>query len=429
MAHRRVGDVPPASREAAVLVSESVRALATMAAAVGAACDEGAVLDAFARWASRVISARRCSVALRVPPEHYTLVTVVGEQAETPPGVTMRLAESFVGRVITTGVGMDFDSATSEIEVHRRLAAAGVGYIVLTPLLVGGEVIGSLNVGYTDRAAAPPEVIDLNRSVAAILAANIERRRLDERLGAAVAEVRAASSRAQHLTKLGERLLGCSDRDDVIAALTSHLPPVLAADYAAIGRYDPERALLRYAVVHPQRRFTELTPSEGQLVAEAMSQGELLYVPDIGRTHYRERAELVRSGLAAVVAVPTFVGGEVRGVFVIARRQRAGFSAEERDAVRQVAAFLSAALARAMARGPCSHGAGGHVTERVREQLATAEVLAATLAATPLDPAQASLVQLLTAALGAVRAEAGATLLPAPLESLDSVIARLLRRG
>src|SRR5690606_23848462 len=148
-------------------------------------------------------------------------------------------------------------------------------------------------------------------------AANIARRRLDERLTAALAAVREVSSRGQHLTRLGEALLACGTRDAVVGVLATHLLHVLPVDYAAIARFDAATGVLRGVVVHPERRFADLALADGQLVAEAMEQREVLYVPDIGPTHYAERAVLSQSGLASVLAAPVLVDGEPRGMFVV----------------------------------------------------------------------------------------------------------------
>lgn len=165
--------------------------------------DVDAVLKAVARFTPRIVVSDRVSVALLEDTRSsFELFALQGEDGVILVGTQVRLEGTAVGRCVqekrvisTTTVRM------RDYADLRQLAEQGIVSAMNVPLLVSGQVIGTLNVGSKTLNGYPERDENVLLQVGSILASTIENRRLFEQMQTVLAETRALYDVSQALAK------------------------------------------------------------------------------------------------------------------------------------------------------------------------------------------------------------------------------------
>lgn len=147
-----------------------------------------------------IVDSTRASIAIAQPDTgRFEVYTVSGPEGVIPVGSAMPIEGTAIGRAIQENrVVIVPDTGNSDYLDVRHLAAQGIRTSMVAPLVAGGQVLGTLNVGRAGGPDTPPFTARDERlmlQVASLLASTIESRRLFEQTQAALAEVEATQQR------------------------------------------------------------------------------------------------------------------------------------------------------------------------------------------------------------------------------------------
>ena len=113
-----------------------------------------------------------------------------------PPFLDWYLAEILGGRTIIKHAPSDFPPEASEAAEHYR--AAGLRSQLTVPLSVGGQIVGAIAFGaFRARRELPADLIARIKLLGEVFAQTLARKRSDEKLAAALAEVKRLKDRLE----------------------------------------------------------------------------------------------------------------------------------------------------------------------------------------------------------------------------------------
>jgi PAS domain S-box-containing protein len=115
----------------------------------------------------------------------------------------------------------DTQAASRLSPLVQTLHARGVRTFMSVPLIVQGELVGSLNLGADQPGGFAPEYVDIAREVASSLAIAIQQARLFERLRAGRERLQALSRRLVEVQEIERRRLAHELHDEIGQTLTA----------------------------------------------------------------------------------------------------------------------------------------------------------------------------------------------------------------
>ena len=193
------------------------------------------------------------------------------------------------------------------------LVPVEIGSSVQIPLIVGEELIGSLNLGASAPDAFSPECLQIARQVAEPMALALHNSRLYR------AE-RRERQQAETLYRVVELLNASLDVDEVLQALLEASAKTLQADDCSILLLDPLHGdlVFRASTDIPREKLARgiHVPLDKSIAGRAIRERAAQIVPDV-RTdpdYYPRIAQSIGTRLRSLLAVPLERGDQVQGV-------------------------------------------------------------------------------------------------------------------
>jgi len=274
---------------------------------------------------------------------------VTQEFSDVTAKAAFREGEGFCGRAWKAR-DLVFVADLAEVtDCCRRDPAqrAGVKSGICFPILVGGQVAGTMDFFTLDTLQPSPERLNALRNVGQLVSAAIERVRESERQAEAAADTRAVN---QVLEAVGRAAT-------VSEAAGLALETVRKAFNMAYGSYwvvDKSRNVLKFLVESGSvsdefRRVTrESVFAEGQGFAGKTWQArQLTVVKDLGTmTDCSRREPAQRAGVKSGVCFPISMGGQIVGTMDFFALETLDPSEGRLDALRNVGTLVSGAMER-----------------------------------------------------------------------------------
>ncbi len=164
-----------------------------------------------------IISADRVSIALlNDDDETYTIFALEGETGSSPVGDRVPLQGSAIGVAVQEKRLVNVPQAQGD-------TLGVINSFMIAPLSVGGQVIGTLNVGSSLPQAYSSWDEDLMRHIALILSATLENRQLFERTGEQLATLTTIQQTTSALTE-------ALTSEQAVEALLPHIANAVQAD-------------------------------------------------------------------------------------------------------------------------------------------------------------------------------------------------------
>ena len=111
------------------------------------------LLNTYSRWSQKVIRADRCGIALQSDNDHLTVTTMTGEAA-VEESQKYRINDSLLGAVFASQTPLMIeDLETNPNPACRILARAGLGTLMMAPVLIRGRCYGTIAVSLRKGAA------------------------------------------------------------------------------------------------------------------------------------------------------------------------------------------------------------------------------------------------------------------------------------
>ena len=262
------------------------------------------------------------------------------------------------------------DIASTPDPRAELVASYGVQAYACHPLMVEGEVLGTLSFGTRTRTRLSDDDLSLMQAVADHVAIAMQRERAEEALRRQGSELQTFSEelvrrniRLQTLTdELFQRsrlsklidvfsLLVHSTLDsrNVMAQATAKVGEVMQADMAALKLLGPAGLVLEHGwQLTPEAEQGLASPRQDMIGALAASSQEPVVIDDVRSYPGRARTDLERLGVKAAMAVPVLVRKETTAVLYLYHTGAPHhFSDTETDFAVRIAASISLALENA----------------------------------------------------------------------------------
>ncbi|WP_370290065.1 GAF domain-containing protein [Nocardioides sp.] len=247
---------------------------------------------------------------------------------------------------------------------------AGVRSGVCFPILIDGEVVGTMDFFTTDQLAPSRARLDSLRRIGRILSAAIDRLALAER------ERDENSSDSTAVDEVLARVTQADTVEEVARRALDAVRSVFGWAYGSFWRVDPADRLLKFAYesgdAGPEfRRVTgEATFAEGVgLSGRTWAQRDLFFTEDIGQMTDCVRAPVAqRVGVKSGVCFPIISNGEVVGTMDFFMLEKIRPSANRLDALRNVGRLVSASFER-IAREEAAREEAATLHRKVEEVL------------------------------------------------------------
>ncbi|MDB4972728.1 MAG: methyl-accepting chemotaxis protein [Myxococcaceae bacterium] len=225
--------------------------------------------------------------------------------------------------------------------------AAGVRSGVVFPLLVEGEIIGTMDFFTTRSVSFGAEQLAFWRSIGRFVSSSIQRFSLAER-----SEQTAAD--AQAINRVIDQLGKASSPEDLIRLALDAVKDTFGWSYASYWAIEPVSKTLRFkaesgSVSEEFRRVTQSAAfREGEgLNGRAWRDRALVFVRDLSEVPDCVRAPAARrSGVASGVCIPVLVDGQITGTMDFFTMERIALSASRRNALEKAAEIVGASLMR-----------------------------------------------------------------------------------
>ena len=357
-------------------LAEEQAALRRVATLVARGTGPDAVFSAVADEAGALLG---CHVAAVVRFEADGTVTILGSRNTwRSAGTRLHPDPSYlIARVRATGSAARFDTDDPTAEgMPEAVRAEGIRSALASPIVVDGELWGSMTVGTSSAALGPDTEARLGHftDLIATAVANTESRARADQLGDAQAALRRVAT------------LVAKDAPprEVFAKVAEEVAELLDAD-ASLWRNEAGDTATVVAVTDDTFSVGARLPVDGDgVIATVLREGRPCWVRDDGT---RSGAIVARARDAGIqsdgaIGAPILVGGRVWGALAARRIKAAGFSSGADARLMQFADLVATAIANADARAEIERladeqAALGRVATLVAQGVQPAELFAA----------------------------------------------------
>jgi methyl-accepting chemotaxis protein/uncharacterized protein YhfF len=274
---------------------------------------------------------------------------VTQEFSEITAKAAFREGEGFCGRAWKARDLVFVGDLAEVTDCCRRDPAqrAGVKSGVCFPIVVAGQVAGTMDFFTLETLQPSPERLNALRNVGQLVSAAIERVRESERQAAAAADTKAVNQILEAVGKV----------TTVADAAQVALETVRTAFNMAYGSYwviDKSQNVLKFLVesgsVNDEfRRVTResVFPEGVGFSGKTWKSRQLMFVKDLGvMTDCARREPAQRAGVKSGVCFPITLGGQVIGTMDFFALETLDFSEGRLDALRNVGVLVSSAMER-----------------------------------------------------------------------------------
>ncbi len=341
------------AQQATLENARRVEAVNRVMTAVNATLDLKAGLTAAAREIVIAFDALNSGVALLNPPR--TGLNVMADFSFNPDmgsavGMTIPLADNPSSqRVIETRQTLVIEEAQSNpltATIHPLLQARGVQTLMLVPLLVRGDVIGTLGIDTQQEGRVfSADEVELAETIAAQIAAAIDNARLYE----------SAQRSAQQLlagAEISRATISVLDPNELVTRAAELIRARFGLYYVAVFLVDDERrwAILRYATGEAGRelmaRQHRLEVGGKSMIGWAVANRRARIAEDVGEESTRYVNPLLPE-TRSEMALPLVVGDVALGALSVQSSRRYAFSENDITILQTMADQLAIAISNA----------------------------------------------------------------------------------
>jgi len=340
------------AEEALRRYAERLRTLREIDQAILAAQSPEEIAQTALRHVRELVPCARASIALFDFEAHEALLLAVEKKGETRVDAGNRIPIeriSWLREVLGTGRVNAVDDLREREDLsatEKALLAEGIRSYINVPLLVQGQLIGSLNLGAEHPNAFSPEHMDIAREVAGSLAVAIQHARLYR------AEQQARKS-AETLRDANLALTQTLDLDVVLNTLLDHLSRFVPYDTANVMLLEGESRLAVRATrgyerwTHPEAVRTLVFDARANPVFRKLIQGRKSVV--VSDTRAEPGWEWTAAGrhVRSWMGVPLVAGGKVIGLYSLDKVEPNFFTEEHLRMAEALAAQAAVAIQNA----------------------------------------------------------------------------------
>ncbi|MEM7130093.1 MAG: GAF domain-containing protein [Chloroflexota bacterium] len=241
------------------------------------------------------------------------------------------------------------DSVTTAIRERRSVVGPPANTLIMQgvlttaciPLITGGEVIGSLNVGCS-QDTIPPSDVELVEQFASLLASNIQSIRYVTQTQNALAEAKHQSEQLSILNQVSHHLSLSTDTNELFALATDCVTKLISVERASITLIQDDKDKVLIKTLFGQQGTISagtLIPIQGTAIAECLRTQAPVNIGDIATSKYVVQ-NVAKMGLSSSLNVPMNVGDRIIGTLNVGSKERYAYDERDEYLLLQLAAFL-----------------------------------------------------------------------------------------
>src|SRR5215475_1697761 len=232
----------------------------------------------------------------------------------------------------------------------QLLLKAGIRSDCIVPLIVEGKIIGTLNVGSTEKNQYSESDLELLQEMANQVALAIVNMLSYEEIAALNARVERSAERYRTLLEINNAMITNLTHEDLLRAVSMILRRIVPLDGAVITLYNPKTETFRYYATETSlsteyfRTGLEVHRNES-MVAEIFDNQRGLIRSDLAREQrFPNERRLVELGIASYCIVPLIVGGKSIGTLGVGSTKRDQYREEDMELLQEVANQVALAV-------------------------------------------------------------------------------------
>lgn len=302
------------------------------------ASKESELYEVASEYIPQLIDCQRCSLTiLDNDRKKFTLYAVRGVQANT-------LSNARRGRVQDDS---GFSRAIRERAIishipGQMLIDQGIGRSYILPLITGGDVIGTLNIGISGDELSADE-IEIVKQISSILAAKIQSRRNAAQTEQALVETSRQSELLTLLNQYSKAASQVLNHAALYSLTTHHVSEMFTVARTTVAilhddkQYIQVMDLLGDVLELPQGEIRPV--SKNTVICSAITTRKPVNVPNVAESEY-DFSSMGAMDFQSVISVPMLVGERAIGALNLASREAFAFDERDENLLLQIAAFF-----------------------------------------------------------------------------------------
>jgi serine phosphatase RsbU (regulator of sigma subunit)/anti-sigma regulatory factor (Ser/Thr protein kinase) len=243
-------------------------------------------------------------------------------------------------------------------DFREEALKAGLRSCWSTPLLYGGDLLGTFAMYYKEARIPSQEDRETAMMYARTAALAIQRHRIEQARDEALATEARYARKLSRLAAVSLELASADSVDDVVRIVLQHGLDVLRADGGVIGLLDEDSSTLKVMASDSlgadyQRKYSSMTLSEQLPLPTAVRTQERVLLPDVeaGNAFSRAMQEMCDdTGLKASATVPLVSGHRALGALSVVWNTDRVFTPTQLDFIDGLAAQAAQSLQRVLER-------------------------------------------------------------------------------
>ncbi|MEW6366733.1 MAG: GAF domain-containing protein [Acidobacteriota bacterium] len=324
-----------------------LRAVGQIGAALAAAWELDATLEAITRITSEVMRVDSCSIYLQDRSAgRLVLKATTGLAREAIGHASLRAGEGLTGWAVTHGepVSAPLASGDPRFKLLPETHEEGLKSLLAVPLVVQGRTIGAINVQTAEAHWYTADEVDLLTLIANLAAGALEKASLYEKMRKRIEELST-------LAEVSRTVTSPLYLDEMLGVVTEMAARVTGAKATSLHLLDESSGQLVLHATHNTdpgaREYTSMAVGQG-VVGQVAAGGVPVAILD-ARTDERfmNRAWAEREGLVSVMSVPLVVRDRTVGVFTCYTDVAHEFTAKETELFQTLANQTALAIENA----------------------------------------------------------------------------------
>jgi signal transduction histidine kinase len=338
-----------ASEGRARLLAGEQAALRRVATLVAKAAKPDEVFDAVAQEVADVFGVELV-VVCRYDPDAILILSSVGAPA-FPAGSSLPLdVPSIPQEIHATGLPSRIDDLTGASGLHATARAMGVKAAVGAPIVVDGNVWGSINIATSENSPFEPDAEERLGRFTDLVATSVSSATMRAELAVSEARAHELAREQVALRRVATLVAKAAKPEEVFAAVAHEVADLFGVGLVTVCRYEPEAILvlssLGVPTFPPESRFPLDVPSLPQTIHAT---GGAVRIDDFTDASGLDAAAR-EAGVKAAVGVPIVVDGNVWGSINVATTENAPLEPDAEERIGRFTDLIATSVSNATMR-------------------------------------------------------------------------------
>ena len=311
------------------------------------------IYASLALYLPELIPVDRCSVTLlNADSTELEVFSLNGSKGALPIGKSIPLNRTYAGMAIKEKIPIHhhIDPYCRLID-GQLLYQQGIKSFINAPLIISGEVIGTVNIATKNTHFFNQQTLDLMSLVVTLFSTYLERQTLLEKTRVAMLGYRHYSKQLEVLNLCAENLSTAASETEIFNAILHSIGSLIPAKRTCLITPTEDKSAfnVKYLCESTQALpYDVFSAREDSILNTIMQEGEPRFFADFKNQEYFEHKLLAESGLVGGWNIPIYTHQQVTGILCIATDQAISDGEKLKDLFVVMGSVMGAALERLM---------------------------------------------------------------------------------